>query len=113
MLAHTLDLNLSIAYPHVIARRIDRCRAGAHATIAQTEARAMPWALDDIACQRSLIQRTTCMRTRCCESIELQALAAQLPRSAWQRCTIKEGSRGPLEADFAFVRVTTVREFLQ
>jgi SRSO17 transposase len=44
--------------------------------------------------------------------IELRALAAQLPRSAWQRCTIKEGSRGPLEADFAFARVTTIRESL-
>jgi SRSO17 transposase len=44
--------------------------------------------------------------------LELQALAAQLPRSAWQRWTIKEGSRGPLEAEFAFVRVTAVRDHL-
>jgi len=44
--------------------------------------------------------------------LELRALAAQLPRSAWQRWTIKEGSRGPLEADFAFVRVTAVRNSL-
>lgn len=44
--------------------------------------------------------------------LELHALAAQLPRSAWQRWTIKEGSRGPLEADFAFVRVTAVRNSL-
>lgn len=41
--------------------------------------------------------------------IELKVLAAQLPRSAWRRWTIKEGSRGPLESDFAFVRVTAVR----
>jgi len=44
--------------------------------------------------------------------IELKALAAQLPRSAWQRYTLKEGSRGPLESDFAFVRVTVVRNSL-
>jgi SRSO17 transposase len=44
--------------------------------------------------------------------LELRALAAQLPRSTWQRWTIKEGSRGPLEADFAFVRVTAVRNSL-
>ena len=44
--------------------------------------------------------------------LEVRVLAAQLPRSAWQRCTIKEGSRGPLEADFAFVRVTAVRDNL-
>ncbi len=44
--------------------------------------------------------------------IELKTLAAQLPRSSWHRWTIQEGSRGPLEADFAFVRVTTVRDNL-
>jgi SRSO17 transposase len=44
--------------------------------------------------------------------VELRGLAAQLPRSAWQRWTIKEGSRGPLEPDFAFVRVTAVRTSL-
>lgn len=44
--------------------------------------------------------------------IEVKALAMQLPRSVWQRWTIKEGSRGPLEADFAFMRVTAVRNSL-
>jgi SRSO17 transposase len=44
--------------------------------------------------------------------LTLQALAAQLPRSVWQRWTIEEGSRGPLEADFAFVRVTAIRDTL-
>jgi SRSO17 transposase len=44
--------------------------------------------------------------------VELRRLAQQLPASAWQRWTIKEGSRGPLEADFAFLRVTAVRNRL-
>jgi len=44
--------------------------------------------------------------------LELRALATQLPRSVWHRWTIKEGSRGPLQADFAFVRVTAVRNSL-
>jgi hypothetical protein len=44
---------------------------------------------------------------------ELKVLAAQLPRAAWHRWTIKEGSRGPLESDFAFVRVTAVRDTLR
>jgi SRSO17 transposase len=44
--------------------------------------------------------------------IEMKVLATQLPRSAWRRWTIKEGSRGPLEADFAFLRVTPVRDNL-
>jgi SRSO17 transposase len=43
---------------------------------------------------------------------ELRELAARLPKTAWSRHLIKEGSKGPLMADFAFLRVTTVREGL-
>jgi len=39
-------------------------------------------------------------------------LAAGLPSSAWQRYTIKEGSQGPLEAEFACERVVAVRNGL-
>lgn len=40
---------------------------------------------------------------------EVRQIAAQLSVRAWQRATIKEGSKGPIEADFAFVRVTRAR----
>ena len=40
---------------------------------------------------------------------EVQQIAAGLPARAWQRVLIKEGSKGPIEADFAFVRVTRAR----
>jgi SRSO17 transposase len=40
---------------------------------------------------------------------EVRQLAARLAARAWRRFTIKEGSKGPIEADFAFVRVTRVR----
>src|SRR4029453_15020889 len=40
---------------------------------------------------------------------EVRQLAAWLPARAWRRFTIKEGSKGPIEADFAFVRVTRSR----
>ncbi len=43
---------------------------------------------------------------------EVAVLAGTLPASAWTRQTIKEGSKGPLVADFAASRVTTVREGL-
>lgn len=43
---------------------------------------------------------------------EMRELAANLPASAWQRFTIDEGSKGPLVADFAFLRVTTIRDQL-
>jgi SRSO17 transposase len=40
--------------------------------------------------------------------LELRALSAQLPRTAWQRRKIQEGSKGPLRVELAFVRVTSV-----
>jgi SRSO17 transposase len=40
---------------------------------------------------------------------EVRQIAAQLPVRAWARYTIKEGSKGPIEADFAMVRATSKR----
>lgn len=40
---------------------------------------------------------------------EVRQIAARLPARAWRRFPIKEGSKGPIEADFAFVRVTRAR----
>jgi SRSO17 transposase len=40
---------------------------------------------------------------------ELRELEAQLPPSAWHRRVIKEGSKGPLTAEFACLRVTPIR----
>jgi SRSO17 transposase len=36
-------------------------------------------------------------------------LLRRLPKTAWVRSTIKEGSKGPIVCDFAFVRVTETR----
>ena len=44
--------------------------------------------------------------------LELRALLTQLPRSAWHRRKIKEGSKGPLMVELAFVRVTPVQSQL-
>jgi hypothetical protein len=43
---------------------------------------------------------------------ELRDIAVSLPKSAWARYTFKEGSKGPMVAEFAFLRVTTVRDKL-
>ncbi len=43
---------------------------------------------------------------------EARALVADLPKSAWTRAVIKEGSKGPWVAEFAFLRVTTIRDEL-
>jgi SRSO17 transposase len=40
---------------------------------------------------------------------EVRQVAGRLPARAWRRYTIKEGSKGPIEADCAFVRVTRAR----
>ena len=43
---------------------------------------------------------------------EIRELVAQLPASAWKTYVIKEGSRGPLRAKFAFLRLVKVEEKL-
>jgi len=43
---------------------------------------------------------------------ELRDMGARLPHAAWRRFTIQEGGKGPLVADFAFLRVTTLRNRL-
>jgi SRSO17 transposase len=43
---------------------------------------------------------------------EIRELAKHLPASAWKTYVIKEGSRGPLRAEFAFLRLVTVDEKL-
>jgi SRSO17 transposase len=40
---------------------------------------------------------------------EIGQMAARLPASAWKRYTIKEGSQGPIVAEFVFLRVTRAR----
>ena len=42
--------------------------------------------------------------------VRVDILAAQLPQAQWQRWQIKEGAKGPMVAEFAFVRVVAVRE---
>jgi SRSO17 transposase len=43
---------------------------------------------------------------------EVGELVTDLPKSHWIRRTIKQGSKGPLVAEFAFVRATALREAL-
>jgi SRSO17 transposase len=45
-------------------------------------------------------------------SVRVDALAAQVAPGQWQRYQIKEGAKGPLVAEFAFLRVVQVRNEL-
>lgn len=40
---------------------------------------------------------------------EVRQIGARLPAKAWKRFTIKEGAKGPITADFAFVRAVSKR----
>jgi len=44
--------------------------------------------------------------------IRVDELAAQLPRKAWRKYRVKDGEKGPIEAEFAFVRAVAVRDEL-
>jgi SRSO17 transposase len=43
------------------------------------------------------------------KAVTVQSLVAQIPGTAWTRATIKEGSKGPIICDFAFLRVVESR----
>jgi SRSO17 transposase len=47
-----------------------------------------------------------------CDAQQVVALAAFLPSDRWSRHLIKEGSKGPIIADFAVLRVVAVRDSL-
>jgi len=45
-------------------------------------------------------------------AVTVPSLVAQIPEPAWTRATIKEGSKGPIVCDFAFLRVVESRDGL-
>jgi len=46
------------------------------------------------------------------KAITVQNVVTQIPQRAWTRATIKEGSKGPIVCDFAFLRVIESRDSL-
>ena len=46
------------------------------------------------------------------KAVTVQRLVGQIPGPAWLRATIKEGSKGPIVCDFAFLRVVESRDGL-
>lgn len=49
------------------------------------------------------------LRTPTHRPVRVDELVRRIPKTAWVRCTIKEGSKGPIICDFAFLRVTEAR----
>jgi SRSO17 transposase len=49
------------------------------------------------------------LRTPTNQPRRVDTLVARVPKKNWTRATIKEGSKGPLVCDFAFLRVTEAR----
>jgi len=52
------------------------------------------------------------LRTPTHRSVRVDELVRRIPKTAWVRCTLKEGSKGPIICDFAFLRVTEARNGL-
>jgi SRSO17 transposase len=52
------------------------------------------------------------LRTLSHQPTRVDELVRRLPQAAWARCKIKEGSKGPLVCDFAFLRITEARQNL-
>ena len=52
------------------------------------------------------------LRTPTHRPVRVDQLVRRIPKTAWSRCTIKEGSKGPIICDFAFLRITEAREGL-
>jgi SRSO17 transposase len=52
------------------------------------------------------------LKTPTNRSYRVDEVLTRLPKTAWVRGTVKEGSKGPIVCDFAFVRVTECREGL-
>ena len=52
------------------------------------------------------------LKTPSNRAYRVDELLKRLPKQAWVRATIKEGSKGPIVCDFAFVRVTECRQGL-
>jgi SRSO17 transposase len=50
------------------------------------------------------------LRTPNYRSSRVDEAVAHIPKEAWLRATIKEGSKGPIVCDFAFLRVTESRQ---
>ena len=56
----------------------------------------------------------THLKLRCPEErpVSAKELLSVLPKTAWTRATIKEGTKGPIVCDFAFLRVVEARDGL-
>jgi SRSO17 transposase len=52
------------------------------------------------------------LRTPSHRPVRVDELVRRLPKAAWVRYKIKEGSKGPLVCDFAFLRITEARQNL-
>ena len=52
------------------------------------------------------------LRTPSHQPVRVDQVAERLPKKAWSAYLVKEGSKGPIVCDFAFLRVTVVRDKL-
>lgn len=67
------------------------------------------WVPPQTASRKGPAPRRPRLHPHSARALRVDAIAAQLPAAAWQRYRILEGSKGPLVADFAALRVVAKR----
>ncbi len=78
----------------------------------QPRPRPQAWVPPQRAARKGPVPRRARLHPQSPPKLRVDAIAAQLPVTAWQRYRILEGSKGPLVADFAVVRVIAGRDGL-
>lgn len=78
----------------------------------QPRPRPQCWVPPQTASRKGPAPQRTRLHPQSPPKMRVDASAAQLPATAWQRYRILEGSKGPLVADFAAVRAVAVRDRL-
>jgi len=78
----------------------------------QPRARPYEWIPPQTSSRKGPTPRRVRLHPQSLPALRVDAIAAALPATAWQRYRILEGSKGPLVADFAAVRVVAKRDRL-
>jgi len=78
----------------------------------QPRPRPQGWVPPQAASRKGPAPRRVRLHPHSPPKLRVDAIAAQLPATAWHRYRILEGSKGPLVADFAMVRAIAVRDRL-
>jgi hypothetical protein len=70
------------------------------------------WYFTEVSCDQLIWRRSPALIGSANAPYRVDGLLWRVPKTAWARATIKEGSKGPIVCEFAFVRVNAARDGL-